>query len=540
MIRSLFSGVSSMKSHQVRMDVVGNNIANVNTSGYKAGRANFQDTLYQTIKSGGKSTNPAQAGLGINVASINTFMKPGALQSTGRNLDLAINGSGFFKVTDGVKDYYTRDGVFYLDQEGYLVNSSGLRLVGELTSTATAEGSETFARVTEAETGNPTETLSLKGTLTDGTAGSNYDFTIETAKVADINAGENYTIDQDADNTFLNAIGAGFANNDVVEVIFINKYTNENARFEFTITDAATQTVADFKTELENAATTAGISGEVEMYYTQGGNEVTANTLDGSGDEGFAFRTADYGPGVSLTITIKDSTGQVKQVFNGTNSDFTSGVASESGTGDDIDSIINKINEKKEITGVEARKGKNNNLVLTTLDRTEKATMSIDGAAATHLGLPKSGAFTAERPVQTMEMRIKNDSLPVGSITILPDGSIIGTDTGGYDLKWEDGSTTAGDADIARISLYNFNNPNGLKRVNRNLFQVSTASGDAAKGTPGTPGYGTIESGYIEMSNVDLTEEFTNMITTQRGYQASARIITVSDTMLEELINLKR
>lgn len=535
MIRSLYAGVSGMKNHQVRMDVVGNNIANVNTTGYKAARANFQDTLYQTIRSGGKSTNPAQVGLGINVASINNFMKSGALQSTGRTMDLAINGSGFFRVTDGANDYYTRDGILFVDQEGYVVNSNGYRLIGELTSTATAEGTEPYTRVTESETVNDTETLTLKGTLPDGTAGSNYDFTIDTAKKAVINAGDGYFLTSD---TTLDNVGDGFADGDVVEVYYVNEYTGKNVRFEVAIT--STDSLSDFQTNFNQAATDAGVDTEVEMFFTDNGDEVDISKLDNDGDESLGFRTTDVGPGVSLTVAVKDSNGDSKQVFSGTNSEFISGTANKAGTGDDIDSIINKINEQKEVTGVMASKGKDNNLVLTTLDRTENATMSISGNAASLLGLPTTGAFENPRQVQTMEMKVKTDNLPIGSITILPDGNIIGTDTEGYDLNWEDGATTAGDADIARIVLYNFNNANGLERVNRNLFEESTASGNATKGTPGTPGYGTVESGYLEMSNVELTEEFTNMITTQRGYQANARIITVSDTMLEELINLKR
>jgi flagellar hook-basal body protein len=139
MIRSLFSGVSGMKNHQIRMDVIGNNIANVNTSGYKAGRTNFQDTLYQSVKNSGINTNPAQAGLGITVSAINSNMNQGGLQSTGRTLDLAISGSGFYKVTDGVRDYFTRDGVFYIAQDGSIVNSSGYKLYGIISSTAKAE-----------------------------------------------------------------------------------------------------------------------------------------------------------------------------------------------------------------------------------------------------------------------------------------------------------------------------------------------------------------------------------------------------------------
>ena len=128
MIRSLFSGVSGIRNHQVRMDTISNNIANVNTTGFKAARANFQDSLNQTLRGGGAGRNPMQAGTGIIVGSIGTKMEQGPLQMTGRALDLAISGTGFFKVSDGTNEYYTRDGSFFIDTDNNIVNSSGLKL----------------------------------------------------------------------------------------------------------------------------------------------------------------------------------------------------------------------------------------------------------------------------------------------------------------------------------------------------------------------------------------------------------------------------
>lgn len=129
MIRSLYSGISGMRNHQIRMDVVGNNIANVNTTGFKAGRVNFQDALSQTIRSGGDGANPAQVGSGMSVGSISNNFSQGPKQSTGRTLDMAIDGNGFFVVKDSANnEYYTREGIFFMDDEGYLVNGDGLRV----------------------------------------------------------------------------------------------------------------------------------------------------------------------------------------------------------------------------------------------------------------------------------------------------------------------------------------------------------------------------------------------------------------------------
>jgi len=134
MLRSLYSGVSGIKNHQIRMDTISNNIANVNTTGFKAARANFQDSLNQTLRGGGAGRNPMQAGTGISVGSIGTKMEQGPLQNTGRSLDLAISGNGFFTVSDGTNTYYTRDGSFFIaniEGTNYLVNSNGLYVQGE-------------------------------------------------------------------------------------------------------------------------------------------------------------------------------------------------------------------------------------------------------------------------------------------------------------------------------------------------------------------------------------------------------------------------
>ncbi|MBF7081956.1 flagellar basal-body rod protein FlgF [Desulfallas sp. Bu1-1] len=130
MLRSLFSGVSGMRAHQMRMDVIGNNIANVNTTGFKSSRANFQDVIYQTLRGGGKSTNPVQIGTGSKIGSTSANFTPGALQNTNRTLDLAIQGNGLFILTDGTNKYYTRDGAFFIDSTGQLVNADGLKVCG--------------------------------------------------------------------------------------------------------------------------------------------------------------------------------------------------------------------------------------------------------------------------------------------------------------------------------------------------------------------------------------------------------------------------
>ncbi|WP_424660723.1 flagellar hook-basal body protein, partial [Desulfofundulus sp.] len=133
MIQSIYTSLAGMLSHRTRMDVLANNIANINTTGYKAAQASFQDTLYQTINAGSAQNNPSQVGTGVMLAAVINNFNQGPLVQTGRSLDLAINGNGFFgvKASDesGDKIYYTREGSFSVDKDGYLVNPNGLKLV---------------------------------------------------------------------------------------------------------------------------------------------------------------------------------------------------------------------------------------------------------------------------------------------------------------------------------------------------------------------------------------------------------------------------
>jgi len=395
MIRSLFSGVSGMKSHQIRMDVIGNNIANVNTVGFKRGRANFEDTLYQTIKSSSKTTNPAQAGLGTSIAGITSDMNSGGLQSTGRALDLAINGDGFFRFSDPNKNYddvsnklYGREGTLYIGNNGSIVNSNGLKLVAYQWNRA-----------------------------------------LQTATTAPVMA-----------------------------------------------------------------------DGQIQLQRIK----VDPNTLQ-------AITTPAY-PVIPVNITA----------------------------GMTINEIVDAINAKTSNTGVVAS---NTNGFLTLASELN----SLDGfrIGAIDAGINLGTGLTAnttysydagsygQRPLE-----IDPDDIPVGSIKFLNDGSVIGYDSQGQNLAWTDMEGNKYDSTL--IKLFTFPNQDGLERVDKNIFTLSPSSGKEQEGVSGTTGYGTIESGYLEMSNVDLTDEFSTMITTQRGYQASARMITISDTMLEELLNLKR
>jgi len=307
MLRSLYSGVSGMRSNQTKMDVLGNNIANVNTTGFKSGRVRFQDMLSQTLANAQGPTdenlggiNAQQVGLGVKVGAIDTIMTDGALQPTNRDLDLAVEGTGFFMVsqdTDAQMKYYTRDGAFYRDYDGNLVNAGGYRVLGYTDE-------------------SPTEPTPLK---------------------------------------ILNTIDALDADGNTIPAL----------------------------------------------------NEAGEAILD------------DLGNPTNVQVDLQ--------------------------------------------------------------------TFSIDGSGII------SGVYS--------------------------DGKVY---------------------TMGRLAVAKFDNSAGLEKVGNNNYRASNNSGTPVVGSANTDGFGIIRQGVLEMSNVDLANEFTELIVTSRSYQANSRTITTSDEMLQELLSLKR
>lgn len=406
MMRSLFSGVSGLKNHQTRMDVIGNNIANVNTVAFKAGRVNFEDILSQTVEgarspqAGGMGgVNPKQVGLGMGISSIDTLFTPGSLQSTDNPTDFAVQGEGFFIVSDGSQVYYTRDGAFKTSADGALVNSNGFRLQGWMADTD----------------GNIDSTQAL----------------------------QNITI----------PVGAQMK------------------------PKATTQIALEGNLDANAAAGSEWIT-SVQVYDSLGNPHNLTITFEKSG-------TITNGWDWEATLDGSTATGTGNITFD------ANGSISSSGTG----------TANFAIPGANA------------------ISLNIDFSQLTQFG----GNPTAYINFQ--------DGYEAGSL------DMVSTDSGGVLTGiFTNGQSKA----LAQIALATFSNPGGLLKEGGNLYQISNNSGLPNIGTADSGGRGSIAVGKLEMSNVDLAQEFTNMIVTQRGFQANSRVITTSDEMLQDLINIKR
>ena len=508
MMRSMFAGVAGLKAHQVRMDIIGNNIANVNSAGYKSSRATFQDMLSQTMRAataptdarGG--TNPQQIGLGVQLGSIDVKHTQGNTQSTGYLTDLAIEGEGFFVLGQGANRQYTRAGMFGLDNgtEGNLVSLlNGQRVLGYVADQnghidTNSSLAPMYISASETITPRATDTVYFAGNLDNRypTWQTDDDTVSRTVQVYDsrgreqtivvdlkqnggntwewdadwllmsepivmdngvISNNQEYVVDVDVDGTNLRTLNADGSLGGVIA-------SSTDGR-QFTITDASGHPYSfAFDSALEDGATASVFSDGGSLYVTSA---------------------------KPLTLDIPNGDRLIQ--FNS-------------------DGSFLKLS------------GEN-----------EENTLKFQPADAEALEVTLSfGDFTQYADTFTGKFMSQNGyySGALESYAIDQNGVIVGS--------FSNGLTRA----LGQVALARFANAAGLQRSGSTMFVDTPNSGEAQIGAAGIPGFGQISPSSLEMSNVDLSEEFTEMIITQRGFQANSRIITTSDEMLQELVNLKR
>ena len=486
MMRSLYSGVSGLKNHQTRMDVVGNNISNVNTTGFKSSRVTFSDTLSQTLSGASAptenrgGTNPKQIGLGSATSAIDTLFTDGSVQSTGVNTDLCLSGNGLFIVKDGNLSYYTRNGNFKFDKEGYYVNSDGLKVQGW---SATTPGEAISTNGQPSEICIPAGKTMAASATSKATFSSNLNAAEPMIKSITITTadGKTETINTDG-KTF--KVGAPYTIGGTASTI---------ASLTLNMTDGTntTETEGSFtvgyskpKTTIATVYDSLGNSHNVVIYMTKTGADNTGST--------WRMSLADVKIDGTSTATLKDSNGK------------------------DINLAMPKTEVKFNVNG-----GYDTGSGTTTLTLTNGAvgtqTVALDFTALTqYAGSSTAFATTDGNAAGTLK-----------SVSIDSSGVITGTYTNGLNVQ------------EAQVAIAQFNNASGLTKTGNSLYTESNNSGTPNIGTISDLGC-TVTPSSLEMSNVDMASELTDMIVTQRGYQSNSKIITVSDELLETLINMKR
>ena len=582
MMRSLFSGVAGLKTHQTKMDVIGNNIANVNTTAYKSSSITFSDLMSQTTQNasganattGVGGTNAKQIGLGVKAGAINMNIDgQGSAQSTGNPFDIMITGDNFFIVNNGTENFFTRGGSFYVDGAGNLaMTSTGYNLMGwkvdpetnaikqdtvsalqimntanmtypaEATTEARAAGildkNDTDVNSSSGKTVNLnlydalgyqyTARLTVKTTDTDGA------FSVQLTKLLDSDGNEVDTGDVDLSSLFGSEQVIQKATTVALSSAATYDATGGNITAEgVTVNLAALVTAFSTATNAETnvtnyAATMQDVDGNTITLETALGALASACNYGGSEEEFLSLVTSDG------KTTMRDLLlGKTTEATDTVPSTDLAGVISQIATGSGYSFAGNKLNSS-----------------LLSMSTDNGSFLSIGGGKSVTLELSKLGGNFQDINVDFSGITMYNnngtstvaatsgDENGVGAGRML--GDMIGVSVqkdGMIYASYDNGMTKL----LGQIATAKFANASGLEKKGDNLYSATLNSGDFdGIGVDVTAGGGYLSTGVLEMSNVDLSQEFTDMITTQRGFQANSRIITVSDTLLEELTNLKR
>ena len=640
MLSSLSSAMSGLQAGQTFLNVIGANLANAGTVGYRGSRVTFSDLLSDLVRPATGPTgliggrNPVQIGRGVRIGSTDIDVSQGSLDATGRSLDLGIRGNGFFVLNDGRSDYYTRVGAFDVDSSGRLVDSrTGFRVRsatgGDISipfaSTLPASATSTIrfaGNLTAVIEGPATEVLTTGDPLLEGTAASLAGSVSEPFVIA---SGDSFTVSVDggpaqtvtfvgtettaadvaaainAQTTGLTAVDAGGTVTITSDTAGASSSLDVDAGtidpsvlFGLSLTaTSGTESTATAATDLNDllANETDYVSGDtivltgtdadgtaVSATFTYGVDGTTVGdlvtflsgafdgataSLDGDGN---VVLTADAEGDVPLALSLADGTSNTGA------SDFSDHAFAVTTAGTDPDTVttsrevFDSLGRSHTVTFVFERSGANLWNMTAEVDPADGTVVdgSVQGISfnedGTFAGVTGSGAgdarlaFTFEGLGGSQEIAVDlgqageddavtqtgddstlfaaaQDGFAAGSLasfSVESDGRVVGLYTNGLTQE------------IDRLRLATFTNPAGLNRIGDTLYQPTTNSGDAILTTPQTGAAGDVVAGVLEASNVDIAREFVQLILAQRGFQVNARVVTTSDNVLQELINIVR
>ncbi len=569
MLRAMNSAISGLKNHQTMMDVISNNIANVNTTGFKSSRVTFQTLLAQTIRgsipgaigSGGQDS--IQIGLGMAISGVDKLNTQGVLSNTSKLTDMAISGDGYFIMTDGYRKFYSRDGAFDLDSTGALISpSTGLRVNGWVAET-NASGQKVI---------NSAMPPSAPLTIPLG-AGVNAKSSSMVSFNGNLNGSSTDLVSSGVVESSTVASAISFATTATDALTFTYGGKTYNATISTALTKDAS-TIADLATAVAaavNAALTAG--GETDVV------QVTASdSASVSAEGGLVFKAAkslSFGSSPSSNLELgaalkgRASTGLESMTTSivaydtlGMAHELTVKFQKQVPTAAGVTPAVGSNTWKWTVANLDAGTTLKADTVsgqafgFVSFDPTGKfqsaATSTVAGATAPATLTDLTGSrvtlnfangqaqgqqllldFTRMTQLQdgNTVSAVENDGHPTGTLTSFTVGSN-GVITGSYSNGVQEA--------LGQIALATFANPSGLSLVSQNLMSESANSGIPQVGVPGAGSRGQINGGQLELSNVDLSVQFTDMIRAERGFQANSRIITTSDEMLQDLVNLKR
>ena len=583
MLKSLFSGVSGLQSHQIAMDVESNNIANVNTVGFKYSRANFSDLLAQTKSIatapqgalGGK--NPVQVGLGSTVSSMTRIFSQGSIQNSDKNTDVAIQGDGFFIISpDGGNTYkYTRAGDFKFDAGGNFVDNNGFIAQGWLRDSETGKV-DSAAPIKDINIppglttpANATQEVVLKANLNSGPfiVSSSPSYAINTAGQA-VDSDGNALVSQPASDNLgamFNGAGEAFSLKDGqgVQISYDGGATTNDYKYTSGIPGANEfHTMEDLRALIATDAAT--ISAGVEVTVTNAG-KISINNQPGATNLDIQISPINVGvtENVRFTTSIKSLESVLPAGAAGSVSfsqDFN--VATHSSSIDIFDSLGTKHTLRTEFRKVSEDRW---NTVISVPEPAEISTtapknqidtgfIQFTNEGALQQYTPASISFTGNngsKPNQTVKLSFGTPTKFDGMTSFDSKSATSGISQDGYTggdlvgIRIDQSGTLIGSFSngrsfgLAQIAMAKFTNNEGLSAEGGNVFIQTSNSGDPIIGTAATAGRGFIQSSALEASNVDLSRALTQLIIIQRGFQANGKTITTSDQLLQTLIGLK-
>ncbi len=576
MLKSLYAGISGLQSHQVAMDVESNNIANVNTTGFKYSRANFSDLLAQTNaiatapqgQLGGK--NPVQVGLGSTASSTTRIFSQGSLQNSDKNTDVAIQGDGFFIISpDGGNTYkYTRAGDFKFDAAGNFVDNNGFVAQGWLRDPVTGKVDSTApiqdinippGLTTPAQ---PTTEVVLKANLNSGPLVESF------SRAYPVDANGNTT---DYDGNIANSGDVGFMFNSNGEAFSLQSGQGVTIDYgDGTVYTYAYQPdgTGDFQTlaelrnkmqgDLQNVSPTATVvvdeQGKIKIDNSAAGGadlNISIEPITAGVTENTRFLTTMS----ALEGSLPNTTGATafSQDFNAATHSSSIDIFDSLGTKHTLRTEFRKVSASKWDTKITVPEPATISTVAPTNQVTGSITFNTDGSLSTYD--PPSVSFTGNNgsaPNQTVNLSLGTPNSFDGMTSFDSRSATSGISQDGYTggdlvgIRIDQSGTLVGSFSngrsfgLAQIGMAKFTNNEGLSAEGGNVYNQTANSGDPIIGTAATAGRGFIQSSALEASNVDLSRALTQLIVIQRGYQANGKTITTSDQLLETLIGLKR
>lgn len=568
MMRSLYSGVAGLKTHQTRMDVIGNNIANVNTTAYKSSSMTFSELMSQTTQkasganatTGVGGTNAKQIGLGVKAGAINTAITTqGSAQSTGNPFDIMITGDNFFVVSNGSENFFTRDGSFYVDGAGNLaMTSTGYNVMGwgvDETTGNIKQDTVTALRIMSAANMTYPPEATTKANISGILDENDKDVTSANGKTVNLNffdaRGYSYTAkftfkQSGGDKTneysmelskLLDSTGAEI---DISKLEFGNR-SQQKMETKVTLNtdaykwDGKVLKTKDGTTDVADLADIFKADGSLITPADDAAAQKQQKALDAIAKAyGYEGSTDEF-LNLYITSTVdKDKQLTIQDLLGNMMAGKTTDVLPADGSAITMEGryfegttvVFNKDTGKLESVGGSTT-NLNVNAAFSALGG-NFSDVTIDLSECTNYdnkGTSTIGATSGDLDGLGTGRRL-GDMI---GVSIQKDGMIY--------ANYDNGMTKL----LGQIATAAFANASGLEKEGDNLYSATLNSGEFdGIGVDITAGGGYMSTGQLEMSNVDLSSEFTEMITTQRGFQANSRIITVSDTLLEELTNLKR